>query len=67
MPEQHTEAERLFQLISEQHGSNLTDEELEIVRQRVDAVVETGETLRAVPLDNADEPFVTFTPHDART
>jgi hypothetical protein len=66
MPGNASEAERLYELVKELHGAGLTDEQLEQVRQRIDTVVETGEALRASPLDNADEPFIVFAPHDTK-
>jgi len=63
-PDKATEAQRYFDLVRGLHGDGLTDAQLAIVRERVDDVVNAGETMRAIALDNAEEPFFVFTPYD---
>jgi hypothetical protein len=59
------EVEALFALVRERYGSRLTAEELEAVRKGIEGVVEAAHALRAVRLDNADEPGQPFTPFRA--
>ena len=59
------EAAFLFELIRIRYGGRLTAEQLEGVRRGVAAVVEQAALLRAVRLDNADEPVQRFTPFRA--
>ena len=66
MADKRTENDLLFDLVKTLHGDGLTDEQLDAVKARVDDIVTAGEAMRAVPLDNADEPFVTFVPLDTR-
>ncbi len=56
------EVDRLAANLRERFGARLSDSEAAVVRERVAAMLRTGEELRAVPLDNADEPFTVFTP-----
>ena len=67
MANERTENDLLFDLVKTLHGDGLTDEQLDVVKARVDDIVTAGEAMRAVPLDNADEPFVTFVPLDAKS
>ena len=60
---ENTESEILFGIVSERYGDRLKDDELEEVRKGVDALVEAAESLRAVKLENGDEPFSTFSPY----
>ena len=66
MADARTENELLFDLVNSLHGEGLTDEQTDAMKARVDEIVEAGDAMRAVPLDNADEPFIVFAPHDAR-
>ena len=43
----------------------ISDDQLKDVRKTVDSVVGNAEALRAVTLDNADEPPAVFTPYRA--
>lgn len=60
---ENTESEILFGMVRERYGDRLKDDELEEVRKGVDALVEAAESLRAVKLENGDEPFTTFAPY----
>ena len=57
------EAEHLFNIIKERYGDRLSDEELTEVRKGVERMVEAAEKLRAVKLENSDEPFFIFRPY----
>jgi hypothetical protein len=59
------EAEIRFELIRARYGDRLTPEQLEGVRRGVIAIVKQSAALRAVRLDNADEPVQRFTPFRA--
>ena len=50
-------------MIRQRYGERLTSQELEEVRQGVEGIAKAAEALRAVKLDNSDEPFSIFTPH----
>ena len=63
IPDKEIEAQHYNALVREMHGAGLTDDQLAIVRQRVDDVVNAAEAMRAVALDNSDEPFSVFTPY----
>ena len=63
-PDKAIEAQRYFDLVRDLHGDGLTEAQLAIVRERVDDVVNAGEMMRTVALDNAEEPFSVFTPYD---
>ncbi len=63
MSESNPESEVLFGMVRGRYGDRLNDDELEEVRKGVDALVEAAESLRAVKLENGDEPFSVFTPH----
>ncbi len=56
------EIDRHLANLRERFGAKLTDEQAAVVRERVAAALQAGEDMRAVSLDNADEPFTTFTP-----
>lgn len=60
---QSKEAEFLFSMVRDRYGDRLSPEELEGVRQGVEAVVEAAEALRSVKLENSDEPFSVFAPY----
>ena len=59
------EIDRHLANLRERFGAGLTDEQVAVVRERVAAALQAGEDMRAVSLDNADEPFTTFTPRRA--
>jgi hypothetical protein len=55
----------LFGLVRERYGARLTEAQLEEVRKGVDAVEQAARVLRAIRLDNADEPMPPFAPYRA--
>ncbi|HEV8439292.1 MAG TPA: hypothetical protein VGT40_14455 [Methylomirabilota bacterium] len=59
------EVETLFALVRERYGSRLTPAELEELRKGVEATVQAMRALRAVRLQNADEPLQPFIPYRA--
>ena len=66
LPENDAEVERLFALVRERYGDRLTPAELDEVRKGVEGVVLAARALRAVKLQNADEPFSPFVPYRGR-
>ena len=60
-----SEVDRLFALIRDRYGARLTEAQLDEVRRGVEAVVNGARALRAVRLDNADEPMQPFSPFRA--
>jgi hypothetical protein len=60
------EVERLFTLVRERYGARLTPTQLDEVRKGVEGIVLAARALRAVKLENTDEPFPPFIPYRAR-
>jgi hypothetical protein len=61
------EVERLFVLVRERYGDRLTAAQLDEVRKGVEGVVLAARALRAVKLQNSDEPFPPFVPYRSRS
>ena len=59
------EAEALFALVRERYGDRLTPEQLDSVRQGIEGIVKATRALRAVRLENSDEPMQPFVPYRA--
>ena len=57
------EVERLFALVRERYGDRLTSEQLDGVKKGVEGIVQAARTLRAVRLENSDEPMQPFLPY----
>jgi len=57
------EAEYLFEMVRDRYGDRLSAEELEEVRKGVEGIAKAAEILRAVKLENGDEPFSIFRPY----
>ena len=57
------EVEERFNIVKRLYGDRLTAEELDEVRKGVVGIVEAAESLRAVKLENGDEPFSVFVPY----
>jgi hypothetical protein len=55
-----SETDLLFAYVSRRYADRLTAEQLEALRRSVDEVARLTAALRAVKLDNADEPFQRF-------
>jgi hypothetical protein len=65
LPGPDPEVERLFTLVRDRYGDRLTPAQLDDVRKGVEGVVLAARALRAVKLENADEPFPPFVPYRA--
>ena len=65
-PDHDAEVERLFALVSDRYGDRLTPAQLHDVKKGVEGMVRLARSLRAVKLQNADEPFPPFVPHRGR-
>jgi hypothetical protein len=52
--------EAQLQTILDRHGKRLSDDQKSEVRRLVAQAQKTSETLRSLPLDNSDEPAMTF-------
>ena len=57
------ESEALFNVIRQCYGHRLTPDELEAVRKGVTGVSQAAVALRAVKLNNSDEPFALGIPY----
>ena len=55
--------EALFELVRLRYGRHLDEDQLAEVRAGVKDVAEASEELRAVRLENGDEPFFIFKPY----
>ncbi len=58
-----TEAQALFQMVKSRYGHRLDADQLDGVREGVDAFVAAARALRSVKLGNGDEPMSVFTPY----
>lgn len=56
------EAETLFDLIKNKYKHSLSDEEQEKVKEKIREMIDEAEKLRAIPLENSDEPKFVFNP-----
>lgn len=56
------EVDNRFDMVKDLYGERLDDEQLEEVRKGIEGIVAAAEALRAIELDNGDEPFPVFTP-----
>ena len=59
------EVEDRFKMVKGLYGDRLDDEQLEGVRQGIEGIVAASQALRAVRLENGDEPYSVFTPYRA--
>ena len=57
------EVDALFGRVKDEYGDRLTEEQLEQVKEGVEGIVTAAHSLRAVKLENGDEPFSVFLPH----
>jgi len=57
------EVEARFNLVKQRYGDRLTAEEEKKVKKDVEDIVDAAEAMRAVKLDNADEPLSLFVPY----
>ena len=56
----------LFELLKERFGERLSPEELVEVKNGVENIQQAADKLRAVKLENSDEPFALFVPYRER-
>jgi Asp-tRNA(Asn)/Glu-tRNA(Gln) amidotransferase C subunit len=56
------ESELRFELVKVRYADHLSEEELEEVSNGVDTIVKAAEAMKAVKLENSDEPFYVFKP-----
>ena len=61
--QQSLETQILFSLVQTLYGSQVSGDELVEIQNQVDAIMESVEKLRAIPLNNDDEPTLRFTPY----
>ena len=61
-PTTEQQVEQRFNLVKALYGDRLDDEQLDEVRRAVEGIVAASEALRAVRLENGDEPLGVFTP-----
>ena len=57
------EVNERFNIVKRLYGDRLDDEQLEGVRKGMETIVRVSAAMRAVKLDNGDEPFSVFTPY----
>ena len=57
------EVEERFNTVKRLYGDRLDDEQLKGVRTGVETIVRASEAVRAVRLENGDEPFSVFVPY----
>ena len=57
------EVDERFNIVKRLYGDRLTTEQLDEVRKGVVGIVEAAEALRALKLENGDEPFSVFVPY----
>jgi len=67
MNDPSAEIDALFALVRERYGDRLTPDQLEELRKGIEATAEAMRALRAVRLQNSDEPFPPFVPYRADT
>jgi hypothetical protein len=56
------EVDARFQIVKERYGGVMDPNDFGAVRGRVEAIVKASAELRAVKLENGDEPFFAFPP-----
>jgi Asp-tRNA(Asn)/Glu-tRNA(Gln) amidotransferase C subunit len=60
---QSIETQILFSLVQTLYGSKVSEGELVEIQNQVEAIMESIETMRSIPLNNVDEPALRFTPY----
>lgn len=60
---QSVETQILFSLVQTLYGSKVSRDELVEIQNQVEAIMESVETLRSIPLNNDDEPALRFIPY----
>ena len=57
------EVQLRLNIVTRLYGDRLDDEQLAEVRKGVEGIVEMADAMRAVKLQNGDEPMSVFSPH----
>ena len=57
------ESEAMMSIVRQRYGDRLNEEQLQEVQKRIDGIAKAAEALRAVKLENGDEPFSIFAPY----
>lgn len=63
MSQPRNEADNLFEIIKMRYGDRVTADELEEMRKGLDAILDASKAMRAVKLENGDEPYQFFEPY----
>lgn len=63
MSHPRNEADKLFEIIKARYGDRVTADELEEIRKGLDAILDAAKAMRAVKLENGDEPYQFFKPY----
>jgi hypothetical protein len=63
MSHPRNEADKLFEIIKARYGDRVTADELEEMRKGLDAILDAAKAMRAVKLENGDEPYQFFKPY----
>jgi hypothetical protein len=63
MTDSKTEKELMFKLIKIKYRDRLDSEQLAAIEASMDKVMTVIDEIRAVPLENSDEPFNVFKPY----
>lgn len=58
----HPQAEHLLAIIRTRYGDRVTPDELEEIKKSLTAILDASTAMRAVKLENGDEPHQTFKP-----
>ena len=61
-----TDSHYLYEMLKQRYGDRLNPEQLEEVKKGVETIQQAADKLRAVKLDNSDEPFSVFVPYRKR-
>ena len=63
MTDSEKETSILMELVKERYGERLTEEQLDQVENSLKRVIDAGKALKAVSLENSDEPYNVFKPY----
>ena len=61
-----TDSQCLYEMLKHRYGERLNPEQLEEVKKGVETIRQAADKLRAVKLENSDEPFSLFVPYRKR-
>jgi len=57
------ETDILFELINMRYGERVTTDELEEIRKGLVAILDAANEMRAIKIENSDEPYQFFKPY----